>query len=58
MSGTVNYDTDQLNEKVGIAQGNSVDLFLDGDSSNTWDIYVRIGVPINNSLAITSISFE
>jgi hypothetical protein len=57
MSGAVNYDTDQLDSRVGIAQGNSVDLFLDGDSSRRWDIYVRIGVPINNNLAISSISF-
>jgi hypothetical protein len=58
MSGTVNYDTDQLNEKVGIARGNSVDLYFESDSSKTWDIYVRIGVPTNNDFAITSISFE
>lgn len=57
----VNYDTPPLSDDLGIRKINGngkIILYYEGDVNKTWDIYVRIGLPINSTFAITSIGFS
>ena len=67
MNGTAKYNTDPLSDDLGInidtdnnktASNKNIRLLLEEEQSKTWDIYVRIGLPINSSFAITSIGFS
>jgi hypothetical protein len=57
----VKYDTHSLSDDLGIRKINGngkLILYFEGDVNKKWDIYVRIGLPINSTFAITSIGFS